>query len=267
MTALDDSVSAPDRHRSSVSVAGGDGDDKLTGGSAGDVLAGGAGRRHARRRRRRRRLLRRGRQRRDRGARRHRRADRVRRRRPTRSSTTSPTSSPSASAASTATATASASAVTATTRTRRSTPARPRSSSNGIDEDCNGRDDVNLDVDGDGFPVPLDCNDGNAAIQPGRARDPRQHASTRTATGAPSRFGLLRAARHQPAGRSAAHSRCCARWSCATRPRARGSSLQLRGSSCPFKKTQRARRSRATSRRSRFTRPSARASAARRRAR
>jgi hypothetical protein len=39
--------------------------------------------------------------------------------------------------------------------------------SNGVDEDCNGRDDVNPDADGDGIPVPLDCDDANAAIRPG----------------------------------------------------------------------------------------------------
>jgi hypothetical protein len=38
--------------------------------------------------------------------------------------------------------------------------------SNGIDEDCNGRDDVNLDVDGDGFPRPADCNDNDPKIRP-----------------------------------------------------------------------------------------------------
>ena len=38
---------------------------------------------------------------------------------------------------------------------------------NGVDEDCNGRDDVNRDADGDGFAVPLDCDDANAAIRPG----------------------------------------------------------------------------------------------------
>jgi len=38
--------------------------------------------------------------------------------------------------------------------------------SNGIDENCNGRDDVNLDVDGDGFPRQQDCNDNNAKIRP-----------------------------------------------------------------------------------------------------
>jgi Putative metal-binding motif/RTX calcium-binding nonapeptide repeat (4 copies) len=43
---------------------------------------------------------------------------------------------------------------------------------NGIDENCNGRDDVNLDRDADGFPRPVDCDDGNAGIRPG-AREVR----------------------------------------------------------------------------------------------
>jgi hypothetical protein len=38
---------------------------------------------------------------------------------------------------------------------------------NGVDEDCNGRDDVNRDADRDGFPVPIDCDDTNPAIRPG----------------------------------------------------------------------------------------------------
>ena len=38
---------------------------------------------------------------------------------------------------------------------------------NGIDEDCDGRDNVNLDRDTDGFPRPVDCDDGNGAIRPG----------------------------------------------------------------------------------------------------
>jgi hypothetical protein len=37
---------------------------------------------------------------------------------------------------------------------------------NGIDENCDGRDNPNLDVDRDGFARPLDCDDGNAAIRP-----------------------------------------------------------------------------------------------------
>jgi Putative metal-binding motif len=37
---------------------------------------------------------------------------------------------------------------------------------NGVDENCDGRDNPNLDVDRDGFPRPFDCDDGNAAIRP-----------------------------------------------------------------------------------------------------
>ena len=38
--------------------------------------------------------------------------------------------------------------------------------SNGVDEDCDGADDINLDVDGDGYKRPDDCNDRNARIKP-----------------------------------------------------------------------------------------------------
>ena len=37
---------------------------------------------------------------------------------------------------------------------------------NGVDENCDGRDNPNLDADRDGFPRPFDCNDANAAIRP-----------------------------------------------------------------------------------------------------
>jgi hypothetical protein len=43
---------------------------------------------------------------------------------------------------------------------------------NGVDEDCDGRDNVNLDRDVDGFSRPVDCDDGNARIRPG-AREVR----------------------------------------------------------------------------------------------
>ena len=45
-------------------------------------------------------------------------------------------------------------------------PGAPESFGNGVDENCDGRDNQNLDVDGDGFPFPFDCNDGSAAIRP-----------------------------------------------------------------------------------------------------
>ena len=43
---------------------------------------------------------------------------------------------------------------------------------NGVDENCDGVDAVNLDRDGDGFQRPADCNDGNPNIRPGAADIP-----------------------------------------------------------------------------------------------
>ena len=37
---------------------------------------------------------------------------------------------------------------------------------NGVDENCDGRDNPNLDRDADGFPQPGDCDDTNAAVRP-----------------------------------------------------------------------------------------------------
>ena len=45
-------------------------------------------------------------------------------------------------------------------------PGDPEIFDNGVDENCDGRDNPNLDVDGDGVPRPLDCNDNNARIRP-----------------------------------------------------------------------------------------------------
>jgi Putative metal-binding motif/RTX calcium-binding nonapeptide repeat (4 copies) len=45
-------------------------------------------------------------------------------------------------------------------------PGAPEIFDNGVDENCDGRDNPNLDVDGDGVPRPLDCNDGNPRIRP-----------------------------------------------------------------------------------------------------
>jgi hypothetical protein len=45
-------------------------------------------------------------------------------------------------------------------------PGAPEVFDNGVDENCDGRDNTNLDRDGDGFPRPVDCDDGNARIRP-----------------------------------------------------------------------------------------------------
>jgi hypothetical protein len=46
-------------------------------------------------------------------------------------------------------------------------PGSVKPSPNGVDEDCNGVLELNLDHDGDRFPRPQDCNDANPAIHPG----------------------------------------------------------------------------------------------------
>jgi hypothetical protein len=45
-------------------------------------------------------------------------------------------------------------------------PGAPEVFDNGVDENCDGRDNPNLDRDGDGFAQPGDCDDGNAAVRP-----------------------------------------------------------------------------------------------------
>jgi hypothetical protein len=46
-------------------------------------------------------------------------------------------------------------------------PGAPEVFDNGVDENCDGRDNPNLDRDRDGFLQPADCDDGNAKIHPG----------------------------------------------------------------------------------------------------
>src|SRR3954469_11774796 len=71
-------------------------------------------------------------------------------------------------------------------------PGAPEIVENGIDEDCDGRDAINLDRDHDGFPVPTDCNDANAAIHPG-AREIRGNRVDENCDSRAGPFGLLRA--------------------------------------------------------------------------
>ena len=46
-------------------------------------------------------------------------------------------------------------------------PIAPDIPDNGIDENCDGADSINLDRDGDGFQRPADCNDDNPNVKPG----------------------------------------------------------------------------------------------------
>ena len=63
---------------------------------------------------------------------------------------------------------------------------------NGVDEDCNGADAVNLDRDGDGIPRPLDCDDTDAAIKPG-ARDKRGNKVDEDCKGGPAPYLRVKA--------------------------------------------------------------------------
>ena len=63
---------------------------------------------------------------------------------------------------------------------------------NGVDEDCNGADAVDLDRDGDGIPRPLDCDDTDAAIQPG-ARDKRGNKIDEDCKGGPAPYLRVKA--------------------------------------------------------------------------
>ena len=161
-----DSFTAERRHRSRSASPAGRAVDTLTGGAGPDVLAGDDGQRHPQRAGRHRRLLRRGRQRHDRGPRRRRRADLVRRRQRPGAQRLRRHHRRVRDAASTATATASARPSTATTPIARILPGAPEIFENGIDEDCDGRDNVNLDRDGDGFARPVDCDDARSGIRP-----------------------------------------------------------------------------------------------------
>ena len=116
---------------------------------------------------------------------------------------------------------------TATTRTRRSSPARARRSRTAIDEDCDGRDNIVLDRDADGFPVPADCNDANAAIRPG-ALEVKGNTVDENCDSRAEPFSLLRALVLNN-WRSTAGARSCGCCRCATRRGARGSCSAARG--------------------------------------
>jgi hypothetical protein len=60
----------------------------------------------------------------------------------------------------------------------------------GVDQDCDGADDVDTDRDRDGFPAGFDCDDGNAAIHPG-ARERLDNRVDEDCDGAPDPFAAF----------------------------------------------------------------------------
>jgi hypothetical protein len=71
-------------------------------------------------------------------------------------------------------------------------PGAPDVIGNGIDEDCDGRDALNLDKDRDGFPIPADCNDNDPNIRPGTL-EIRGNAVDENCDSVAQGFALLRA--------------------------------------------------------------------------
>jgi hypothetical protein len=113
-------------------------------------------------------------------------------------------------------------------------PGAPERFGNGVDEDCNGRDDVNRDVDGDGFPVPVDCDDGNAAIRPG-ALEIRGNAVDENCD---SRAEAWRVVPALVSNRWAVDGRFTRLQTLVVRVAPKGAVVRLacRGKSCPFKR-------------------------------
>jgi putative metal-binding protein/hemolysin type calcium-binding protein len=109
---------------------------------------------------------------------------------------------------------------------------------NRVDEDCDGRDAVNLDRDHDGFAVPVDCNDSNKKIHPGavevRGNNVDENCDRRAQP-----FGLLRSlvATNWEYGAFTRVKSLVVR----NAPKGARIALSCRGRGCPFRGTKRAR--------------------------
>ena len=138
-------------------------------------------------------------------------------------------------------ATGSAPPSTATTRAENVFPGATEVFDNGVDENCDGRDNPNLDVDRDGFPRRATAT--TATPRSGRTC-PRSAAtrSTRTATGAPTRSPT--SARSSPtSGCSRRTLRALARLVVHNAPRGARITLPLLGPQLPERRTRAAVRS------------------------
>ena len=121
-------------------------------------------------------------------------------------------------------------------------PGAPEVFDNGVDENCDGRDNPNLDRDGDGFSVPTDCNDSNAAIRPG-ALEIRGNAVDENCDRRAEPFAQLAAVVSNQWLVTRTHARLLA-LVVRLAPRGARITLTCKGRGCPRRKTQRRRVSR-----------------------
>jgi hypothetical protein len=110
---------------------------------------------------------------------------------------------------------------------------------NGVDENCDGRDNPNLDRDRDGFAVPIDCDDGNAAVRP-NALEVRGNAVDENCDRRAAPFAQLGAVVTNQWLVTRTHARLLA-LVVRLAPRGARITLTCRGKGCPRRSTQRRR--------------------------
>jgi Putative metal-binding motif/RTX calcium-binding nonapeptide repeat (4 copies) len=108
---------------------------------------------------------------------------------------------------------------------------------NGIDEDCDGKDNQNLDKDADGFAIPIDCDDTNAAIHPG-ALEVRGNDVDENCDNIAQGFALLRSLLSTNWQYNASFTRLRA-LVVRNAPAGARITVQCQGKGCPFRNTKR----------------------------
>jgi hypothetical protein len=108
---------------------------------------------------------------------------------------------------------------------------------NGIDEDCDGKDNQNLDKDADGFPIPIDCDDANSAIHPG-ALEIRGNDVDENCDSIAQGFALLRSLLSTNWQYNASFTRLRA-LVVRNAPAGARITVQCQGGGCPFRNTKR----------------------------
>src|SRR4051794_30912434 len=116
-------------------------------------------------------------------------------------------------------------------------PGAPEVFANGIDEDCDGKDNENLDKDADGFPIPIDCDDAIAAIHPG-ALEIRGNDVDENCDNIAQGFGLLRSLLSTNWQYNSSFTRLRA-LVVRNAPAGARIAVQCQGGGCPFKNTKR----------------------------